>query len=124
MVTSRHLVLLLSMGIINIITCYEEVFVESTSSPPIQFLTNPWHAFKMFFSPPTSDEPQVTMVKKTNDLNTLNTAYIYSKYAKAGGRLRMIEELMRAMIEKLGRENKMKDLFFKSRKGKYWSRVI
>ena len=44
-------------------------------------------------------------------------AYIYYKYAEAGGRLRMIEELMRALIEKWGMANKMKESFIKSRKG-------
>merc|ERR1719154_849080 len=114
--TCRQLLLFLSMGIFNIVTCSEEV-LETAPSPPLQFLTNPWHAVKMFLSPATSEKPLVSLMKKKNDLNILKSAYLYSKYAGAGRRLRKLEELKKALIENSEKEDEIKDPFFNLRNG-------
>ena len=57
------------------------------------------------------------MLKKKNDLNILKSAYLYSKYAGAGRRLRNLKELKKTLIEKSEKEKEMKDPFFKQRNG-------
>ena len=73
-------------------------------------MINPWHAVKMLFNPQPSEEfskisnlqngpyPYLTpMLKKKNDLNILKQAYLFSKYAGAGARLRKLKELKKTL---------------------------
>ena len=103
-------------------------YIEQPEGPPLQFLLNPWHAVKMLLNPPSSGDslempaaqddqfPAPTVTKK-NDLNILKSAYLFSKYAGAGKRLRKLKELKKTLTEKAEKEEGMNDPFFKLRNG-------
>ena len=98
--------------------------------PPLQFLFNPWHAVKMLLSPPAYDNSKeiatnqddtesypTQLLTKKNDLNILKSAYLFSKYAGAGKRLRKLKELKKALTEKAQKNEGMSDPFIKLRNG-------
>ena len=84
--------------------------MQDSESPPLQFMINPWHAVNMLFNPQASEDSaemsnfekvpyrfSSPLLKKKNDLNILKQAYLFSKYAGAGARLRKLKELKKTL---------------------------
>ena len=76
-----------------------------SESPPVKFTINPWHFVQMLFNPSLSDESveisnlqkphqfSIPLLKKKNGFSILKSAYLLSKYAGAGARLRELKQL-------------------------------